>query len=939
MVCLKKITGLLIFLSATLLLWAECPETLEVKPVLNNGGIPELKTLAIQLEDCPDRRDSLAVVYHKLGVKYYIEDDYDSAIFFAEKTLKIREQLFAKNPTIDLGKSYRNLGTFYSVTGQTTLANKRLKKGIEVFKKLSPTPKINNYIIESYLSLVRNYRSNGEFQLAEDFLNLIFIESENSNNPEQQADAFLEQGSILDGREEPKQAVIFFEKSNYFYLKEYSSGSEICYNNLGKSYYKLGDYSKSIQNYTQAIEIIRQAGFSSNLAITYNNLGMSYLKNKETKKALLAFQKGLKNAVASKSSEAIAQSHNHFAEYYQSKNDYPNALTSSQNAIKALVPLFDPENDANNPRKEDLVNAEDKIGLLIYLSDKAKILSRGTLSTLSAGSPDDLQGKNTQATQRQYLLKALELFELGDILVDQIRHEHSDENTKLFWRKKVLPFYEDALETCYQLQDMQKVFFFLEKSKAILLLDALRESVALDAVPDSIRNKTYLLKKQLLEARRNLNLSSEKKEGEKEKWLQKIIFAQKLFDDHMESIRVIYPKSFSKKAETNTYALFEHNEIFSNRPHCSLVHFFYGHKNVYAFVSNSKKSTFLLIGKSKKVEQQVRKFVSFFESGSAIENAPEEFIAQSKALYDLLIKPLFLSDTKELVIFPDGALAYLPFEALLSSLSSSISDAPYLIKNVSIRYGYSATIASSQRSRIPRKSKKEIAAFAPFAGASSNINYAPLAFSNDELGQISHTISGCFFKNDEATKRSFLTLKDKYAVIHLSTHAFSSAEESHPKIVFSDTVLFLSELYALEIPADLVVLSACQTNIGKLSPGEGVMSLGRGFTYAGAQSLVSSLWNVNAASTSNILAGFYTNLQEGMEKHEALHQAKLSYLEDETIPYYERSPYYWAGLVYYGDRAQIVLHEKMETWQYGVIGILLLLLVGGFFYWWRKGSS
>ena len=305
----------------------------------------------------------------------------------------------------------------------------------------------------------------------------------------------------------------------------------------------------------------------------------------------------------------------------------------------------------------------------------------------------------------------------------------------------------------------------------------------------------------------------------------------------------------------------------------------------------------------------------------------------TKKVYDILIAPLSIGTEEEVIIFSDGALAYLPFEALVIDESTDLASADYLIKNQMIYYGYSATIFSKLNKYDQPSNKNSIVGFAPFADGSTNSKYATLAFSQDELGELSQQIQGVFLKNQAATKQYFLENSNQFSILHLSTHAFSSATESKPHIVFADTSLFLSELYGLEIPADLVVLSACQSNIGKLSPGEGVMSLGRGFTFAGSKSLVSSLWNVNAVSTSTILSDFYKNAQNKFSKYKSLHAAKLAYLENENIPSYERSPYYWAGLIYYGDDGGVILKEKTNNNKfYGLLGLGMICFLIGFYF-------
>jgi len=114
--------------------------------------------------------------------------------------------------------------------------------------------------------------------------------------------------------------------------------------------------------------------------------------------------------------------------------------------------------------------------------------------------------------------------------------------------------------------------------------------------------------------------------------------------------------------------------------------------------------------------------------------------------------------------------------------------------------------------------------------------------------------------------------------------------------------------------------------------GEGVMSLSRAFTWAGAKGLVASQWTINEAATATILKNMYSHLREGQPKYMALHQAKLEWLESEEIPPIQKSPYYWAALVYVGDSEPVNLHTCVHWWILG--GLLVLLIIGIVF--WRK---
>lgn len=104
----------------------------------------------------------------------------------------------------------------------------------------------------------------------------------------------------------------------------------------------------------------------------------------------------------------------------------------------------------------------------------------------------------------------------------------------------------------------------------------------------------------------------------------------------------------------------------------------------------------------------------------------------------------------------------------------------------------------------------------------------------------------------------------------------------------------------MNISPNLVVLSACETGIGKFYKSEGSMSIARGFQFAGAQNLLFSLWKVNDYTTSIFMGDFYKNIKKNIPYYKANHQAKLDFLENKNISNAKKSPYYWASFVYYG---------------------------------------
>ena len=158
--------------------------------------------------------------------------------------------------------------------------------------------------------------------------------------------------------------------------------------------------------------------------------------------------------------------------------------------------------------------------------------------------------------------------------------------------------------------------------------------------------------------------------------------------------------------------------------------------------------------------------------------------------------------------------------------------------------------------------------------------------------------------------------------MHLSTHASSGDIETPASIKFYDQEILYSELYNLNINPDLVVLSACETGIGKLYKAEGAMSVARGFQFSGAQNLLFSLWKVNDYTTSVFMADFYKNIKNDVPYFEANTNAKLAFLQDKSIPNTKKSPYYWSSFVYYGS---ISAEEKSANYIYYIISLLTVI--------------
>jgi CHAT domain-containing protein len=201
----------------------------------------------------------------------------------------------------------------------------------------------------------------------------------------------------------------------------------------------------------------------------------------------------------------------------------------------------------------------------------------------------------------------------------------------------------------------------------------------------------------------------------------------------------------------------------------------------------------------------------------------------------------------------------------------------------------------------------------PVIGRDEKLNQdlCPLREAETEVAEVAATVPSQLKKvlvGREAEEKSFKALAPAYGTIHLATHGVLDNRDplySHLLLtktdgdVENDGSLEAREIMNIHLNADLVVLSACETGNGRISPGEGVIGMSWAFLVAGTRSMVVSQWRVNSTSTSQLMKNFYQELAgqpKAVNKSQALRQASLRLVKD---PRY-RHPFYWAGFVLVG---------------------------------------
>lgn len=334
----------------------------------------------------------------------------------------------------------------------------------------------------------------------------------------------------------------------------------------------------------------------------------------------------------------------------------------------------------------------------------------------------------------------------------------------------------------------------------------------------------------------------------------------------------------------------------------------------------------------KEIEKAVRSYLDLLANPPNpvyIERDLAKVRARAEALFATLLGPLAkqIEPDQRLIVVPDGLLNYLPFEGL-------IDNEHYLVETHDISYVPSASMLNlwqDSSSRAGGPEQMELFAvgdplFEPQAGAaggkelSKGLNHRikpataarsfqlpPLPRTLDEVQYIAGLFPADRCKvllgsqgTEAAIKRESLR---RYRRLHFATHSMIDDKSPQRSAVVltagdeQDGFLEVDEISDLDLDCELVVLSACQTGRGQLLSGEGIVGLTRAFLYAGARSVVVSLWSVSDISAGQLMKTFYRHLAGNLGNVSALRLAKLQMLRSEDVT---RHPYYWASFISVG---------------------------------------
>ena len=716
------------------------------------------------------------------------------------------------------------------------------------------------------------------------------------------------------------------------------------YSLLAELYGKKGQYENSNAYFKKALEFYLkdQTGINGIIA-TAHNLSENYLALSKTDSA----QHYLKLA------KAYLNETHHFASYHhrvqakleQKMNHYELALKELNFALHLEKEKW------KNAKNESIAIIYNEIGMLeaafgqyvnavanynLGLEQVEDFDSRGT-STLKL-----LKNKSVSLNKlgnNDNYKATMETVNLGIKTLDTLKPSFKSKADQLFLIEDAFPLFESGLEAAYQLYAstsddslIDLAFRYSEKSKSVLLLEALLEAKATQFanIPNDVLERESELKSEITYLEKQIK-NSETDQSD----LKDALFTLKEeYRQLVQKLEVDYKSYYDLKYNTTTVSLEVSQKSLSK--HQLLISYFYGNKAIYAIALNRGKKEMFRIPIDADLEANIKKVYQM------LSDPKSDVIALGNAtysIYELLLQPILNSgDQKKLIIIPDGLLNYLPF----SALNTSPGGIRYLAENHAIGYVNSATLLSELEERQPKE--HTILAFAPsFDGTVSVSNpdrgkLLPLPNNKKEVEQILTSFHGRAYIDGEASLRNFKSQLASFGMVHLATHAiFDDTAPEYSYLAFAqngneaEDLLYVADLYNLQLDADLVTLSACESGIGDLKRGEGFLSLARGFFYSGAASIASTLWKINDASTTTLMTSFYKNLSKGEAKDVALQNAQIEFLDnnrDNALSH----PYYWSAFVISGNTLALSLPYN---WIWFIL-VTLVVLVSGFLYFKTK---
>lgn len=841
------------------------------------------------LQNFREKRHQTANCYNNIGILHRMKGDYVKALQYQEKAMNIRLQLYGKRHP-NVGASFANMGVLHRHMGDYDKALEYFNQSMQVRKAAFG---------EKHRRVASSYEN---------------------------------MASIFKERRELDKALQYAEKALEIRQSIWNGNHPdlgVSYKNLSSLYHEKGEHEKALEYLAKAEKMWGDIyGYTHRTtASVLDSKGKMYRNMKQSEAALPFLQQalGLRQEIFG---------HNH------------PATADSYAALGGLYKILEQPDSAK-------YHLQQAISIRIYLQERDHFQLMNHYYQLSEISYQE----------EDYMLAA-EWADKAIEKLNQMRCRYLSTGTKQVHLSQHYHIFENAIKTYLKLAEYcpeegydRMAFSFAEKAKSNLLLESFKnvQARSFAGIPDQLIQQEYDLGIELSyfqQKRFQESNHPHPKESLLSQYNDKIFTLRQDRENLIRQFETNYPDYYRLKYDAQVVDIAGIQQQLESGQ--TLVEYFTGDDNIYVFLVSPDDYRIVTIKKNFSLQallEDLRQGItSYHQSGQKSEEnfdrSNQQFIENAHCLYEMLIQPLGPL-SKELLVVPDGVLGHLPFEILLKELPEEahrFTNHQYLIHDHTIGYNFSATLWQMMRQKTYYSNGLlSMAPSFPTLCATTETEagqrmLGPLSHNTTEVKAIQTLFGGKNLDGTKATLSQFQHHAPSYKFLHLATHAqLEDRDINYSFLAFTPSSdssesdkLFIRDLYNLRLACDMVVLSACETGVGKWQSGEGIVSLARGFAYAGAKSIITSLWSANDHSTAQIMEHFYANLKSGLNKKEALRQAKLQFLSRQKDPL-NTHPFYWATFVPIGDLETSISSESRASSSWGWC---LLLLTSCFFLAW-----
>jgi CHAT domain-containing protein len=797
------------------------------------------------------------------------------------------------------GITKTNLGFLYLNKARNDLAMENLQQALTAFQESGHRNTLEEAKCLSNLALL--YWSTGKLnQARENGLLALQIRQQIKGETSEEVAASYNDLGLVYAQSDADKALEYYEKALSTYQNIHGSDHPkiaIASTNIGVMYRQLKLYGDAVNNFENAESIWKKIYPEGhpNQALALVNLGLTYQEMGDKKASLEFFEKALdiyRKSYGEKHPD-LSNVLNRIGILKLGEGQFDEAIQNFQGAICSNSPSFGQRDISKNPKVNEYYNGK---VLLYSLRLKAQALETR------------YQNKTLRSSD---IALALQCLHSCDTLIDDIRYHSSDENDKIDLGVSANEVYEDGVRIAHAMSEnsvhfqkyRQIAFYFAEKSKSAVLQESIADAEAKSfaGIPNELLDEEKALKASI--ALLAQKLAQKPDEAEERNLREQEFTANRQYAGFITKLEKNYPDYYNLKFDRVTPSIPELQRVLDAKT--AIVSYFIADKNqrLYTFIITRNKFRIYNSTLPTDFDKTVKGF-----NNCLYYTVPMSYNKSSNALSGLLLRGVPLS-MKDLIIIPAGRLGTMPFEALsVNKLppARDFANAHFLVQRVGISYEFSAGLLI-QKSRTTRPQQQpSIFLCAPISFAEKD-NLDDLPGTDNEVNNIAQLFaSGALVARHNDANETLVKsgkLAD-YKYLHFATHGI--VDETSPELsrIFlqptssEDGNVFSGEIFNLKLNADLAVLSACQTGLGKFSKGEGVIGLSRALVYAGARSIMVSYWSVADESTSQLMTDFYKALllQPVPNFREALQQSKMKMISNGKYA----DPYYWAPFVLIG---------------------------------------